>query len=41
MDDSFVNVLIFVIFMFSDKYYMNDFISLILESIKMNRLSEL
>lgn len=41
MDDSFVNVLIFVIFMFSDKYRMNDFISLILESIKMNRLLEL
>lgn len=41
MDDSFANVLTSVILMFSDKHHMNDSTPLILESTKMNRLSEL
>lgn len=41
MDDGFANVLTSVILMFSDKHHMNDSTPLILESTKMNRLSEL
>lgn len=41
MDDGFANVLISVILMFSDKHHMNDSTPLILESTKVNRLSEL